>query len=83
MHRSEIPYDTRHEGVLSGVSKLISKHMVRSMHTMHLSCIKICTISKQIKPSFHLTLYTEVPKGTSKMVLDYGALGTNHAPILH
>ena len=67
-HQSEILYDTRHHGVLSGVSKLISKHMVRSMQTMHLSCIKISNISKQIKPSFHLSLFTEVPTSASKMV---------------
>ena len=40
------PYDTRHLGVPSGASKLISKHMVCSMQTVHQSCIKIRTISK-------------------------------------
>ena len=43
---SKIPYDTHDLGVLSGVSKLISEHMVRSMQTVHLSFIKIITISK-------------------------------------
>ena len=57
MDRSEIRYDTRHQGVPSGVSKLISKHMVCSMQTVHLSCIKISTISKQTEPSFHLSLF--------------------------
>ena len=42
---------------LSGASKLISEHMVCSMQTVHLSCIKISTISKQTKPSFHLSLF--------------------------
>jgi len=38
--------NTRHQGVLLRASKLISEHMGRSMQTMHLSCIKISTISK-------------------------------------
>jgi len=41
MDRSEIPYDTCHQGVPSVASKLISKHMVCSMQTMHLPCIRI------------------------------------------
>ena len=59
MDRSEIPYDTRHQGVPSGGSKLFSKHMVCSMQTMHLSCIRIITISKLTDPSFHLSLFTQ------------------------
>ena len=54
----EIPYDTHDLGVLSGVFKLISKNMVRSMQTVYLSFIKISTISKQTEPSFHLSLFT-------------------------
>ena len=57
--RSEIPYDTRLQGIPSGASKLISKHMVCSMQTMHLACIRISTISKLTKPSFHLSLFTQ------------------------
>jgi len=59
MDRSEIPYDTRPQGVPSGASKLISKHMVCSMQTMHLPCIRINTIYKLIEPSFHLSLFTQ------------------------
>ena len=66
--RSKIPYDTHHLEVPLGASKLISKHMVCSLQIMNLSCYKISTISKQIKPSFHLSLFTEVPTGASKMV---------------
>jgi hypothetical protein len=33
--------------------------MVRSMQFVHLSCIKISTISKQTKLSFHLSLFTQ------------------------
>ena len=50
-------YMTRHQGVPSGASKLISKHMVWSMQTVHLSCIKISTISEQTKSSLHLSLF--------------------------
>ncbi|WP_220092615.1 hypothetical protein, partial [Enterococcus sp. HPCN18] len=57
--RSEILYDTRHLGVLLGASKYISKHMVRSMQFVHLSCIKIRTISKQTEPRFHMSLVTK------------------------
>jgi N-acyl-D-aspartate/D-glutamate deacylase len=34
------------------------ENMVCSMQTVHLSCIKNSTISKQTKPSFHLSLFT-------------------------
>jgi hypothetical protein len=39
-------------------SKIIFEPMVCSTQTMHLSCIKISTISKQIESSFHLSLVT-------------------------
>jgi hypothetical protein len=66
-----------------GASKLISEHMVRSKQTMHLSCIKISTISKQNGPSFHLSLFTfEYQQIFQNGFLDYGALGANCAPIL-
>ena len=122
MDRSEIPNDTRHQGVPSGASKLIS------MQTMHLPCIRINTISKLTEPSFHLSLFTQEyqivhPKWFLRLwcirrkmctylalkltmstngqkqdsilhssstnrcfqngFLDYGALGANHAHILH
>jgi hypothetical protein len=32
--------------------------MVCSMQIVHLSCIKISTISKQIEPTFHTSLFT-------------------------
>jgi hypothetical protein len=56
--RSEIPHDPCHLGVLSGASKMIFEPMVHSMQTMHLSCVKISTISKRTKTSFHLSLVT-------------------------
>ena len=64
--RSEILYDTCHLGVLLGTSKYILKHMVRSMQFVHLSCIKISTISKQKQTE--LPLYPGVSSGASKMV---------------
>jgi hypothetical protein len=42
-----------------GASNYISKHMVRSMQFVHLSCIKISTISKQSKLSFHSSPFTQ------------------------
>jgi hypothetical protein len=56
---TKIPYDTHDLGVLSGASKLIFENMICSMQTIHLSCIKISTISKQTEPSFHLSLFTK------------------------
>jgi hypothetical protein len=49
MDQNEIPHDLGHLGVLSGASKMISKPMVSSAQTVHLSCIKISTMSKQKK----------------------------------
>jgi hypothetical protein len=56
--RSKISYDTRHLGVPSCAARLISKHLVCSMQTVHLSWIKISSISKQTKPSIHLSPFT-------------------------
>ena len=67
--RSEILYDTRHLGVLLGASNYNSKHMVRSMQFVHLSCIKISTISKQKQTELPLEpLYLGVSSSASKMV---------------
>jgi hypothetical protein len=59
MERNEISQDPRHIGLPSGVSQIISKPMVRSAQTMHLSCVKISTISKWTKTSFQLSLVTK------------------------
>jgi hypothetical protein len=58
MHQNMIPHDPRHLGVPSGASKIISEAMVRSALTVHLSCLKISTIFKRTKLSFHLSLVT-------------------------
>ena len=59
MDRNELPLDPRHLGVPSGASKPIYVPMVRSVQTVHLSCVKISTISKQTEMSFHLSLVTQ------------------------
>jgi hypothetical protein len=51
----ELSLDPRHVGVPSGGSKVISKTMVRSVQTEHLSGANINTISKRTKTIFHLT----------------------------
>jgi hypothetical protein len=64
--RSEIPYDTRHLGFPSVASTLMFEHMVRSMQTMHLSCIKISTVqtdrTKLPLEPLHLWVPTDFPK---------------------
>ena len=69
MDRSEIPYDTRHLGVLLGASKFFFRAYGMSMQTVHLSCVKISTISKQTKTELPLEpLQLGVQLGSSKMV---------------
>jgi hypothetical protein len=63
--RNEIPHDPRHLGVPSGASKTISEHMLRSVQTMHLSCVKVSTISKWIESNFHLSLLSCTDTKTS------------------
>jgi hypothetical protein len=54
--RKKILHNPRHLGVPSGASKMISEPTVRSAHTVHLSRIKISTVSKRTKTSFQLSL---------------------------
>jgi hypothetical protein len=56
--RNKIQHDPCHLGVLLKASKTVCKPMVRSAQTMQLSCVKVSTISKQIKTSFHVSLVT-------------------------
>jgi hypothetical protein len=58
MDQNEVPLEPRHLGVQSGASKMIYEPMVCSAQTMHLSRIKISTISKRTKMHFHLSLIT-------------------------
>jgi hypothetical protein len=59
LDQNEIPHDPWHLGVPSGASKMISEPVVRSAQTVHLSCIKICSISKRTESSIHLSLVTK------------------------
>jgi hypothetical protein len=56
--RSNIWHDPCHQGVPSGVSKMIYEPMVRSTQAVHLSCVKISTMSESTETSFHLSLVT-------------------------
>jgi hypothetical protein len=58
MAQTEIPDDPRHLGVSSVVLKMISEPIVRSTQIVHLSCVKISTISKWTEKSFQLSLVT-------------------------
>ena len=58
IERSEIPHDPRHLGVQSGALKMIFEPMVRSKQTVHLSYVKISTISKWTETNLHLILLT-------------------------
>jgi hypothetical protein len=55
---NEIPHDPRHLGVPSGASKMISELVIRLAQIVHLSYVKISTISKWTEMSFHLGLTT-------------------------
>jgi hypothetical protein len=58
MDRNEILHDPHHLGVPSGVSKMLSKPMVCSAQTVHLSYVNISAISKRTESSFHMSLVT-------------------------
>jgi hypothetical protein len=58
MERNELLQDPHHLGVSLGASKMISEPMVCSVQTVHVSCVKISTISKQTEMSFCLNLIT-------------------------
>ena len=85
MHGIEIPQDPRHIGVQSGASKMISEPMVRSAQTVHLTYVKVSTISKRAENE--LPLEPLSPRSTIRCVQNdfrtYGMFGANRAPILH
>jgi hypothetical protein len=58
-NRNKIWHDPHHLGVPIGESIMIFKPIVRSAQTVHLSCVKISTISKWTETSFHLSLVTK------------------------
>jgi hypothetical protein len=58
MFQNDFPFDPRHVGVPSIALKMMSEPMVRSVQTMHLSCVETNTTSKQTKTIFHLIYAT-------------------------
>jgi hypothetical protein len=58
MDRNELSLEPCHLGVPSGASNAIFEPMLCLAQTVHLSCLKISTISKWTKTSFHLSLVT-------------------------
>jgi hypothetical protein len=59
MDRNKILHDPRHLGVPSDASKIISELTACSAQTVHLSWIKISTLSKRTETSFYLYLITK------------------------
>jgi hypothetical protein len=59
MDRNKILHDPHHLWVPLGACKMISKPMVCSAQTVHLSWIEISTISKWTATRFHLSLITK------------------------
>jgi hypothetical protein len=51
MDQNELPVEPRNLGVPSGVSKTISKAMVRLVQTVHLSSTDTHTVSKRTETS--------------------------------
>jgi hypothetical protein len=58
MNQNEVPQDPNQLGVALGASEMISNPTICSVQTVHLSCVKISTISKWNEISFHLRLVT-------------------------
>jgi hypothetical protein len=59
MDQNEILHDPRPLGVTSSASKMISELTVHWVQTVHLSWMKISTVSKRTETSFHLSLDTQ------------------------
>jgi hypothetical protein len=63
---------------------MISEHLVRSAQTMHLSCVKISTISNELHQA---STWALSPRSTIGRVQNdfwaYSMFSTNRAPILH
>jgi hypothetical protein len=84
MVQNKILHDPHHLGVPLGTSKMISEPLVRSAQTMHLSCVKICTISNKLNQA---STWASSPRSTIGCVQNdfwaYGMFSTNHAPTLN
>jgi hypothetical protein len=79
-----MPHDPRHRGVPSSASKTISKPMVLSTQTVHLSCTDGNTITKGKEVKFHMPTS---PKSSIGCVQNdfcaHGMFEANRAPLLH
>ena len=53
--RTDLPLEPLHLGLSSGASIMVSEPMVHYAQTMHQSCTKTNTVSKQIEARFHMT----------------------------
>jgi hypothetical protein len=84
MDWTELPLEPHHLGVPSCVSKTISVHVVHSAQTMHLSCVKISTISNELNEA---STWALSPRSTIRCVQnDFwadGMFSTNRAPIFN
>jgi hypothetical protein len=82
--QNEIPLDHYCLGVPSGASKMISEPIVYLVHIVHLSCVKISTISKHTEWA---STWASLTRSTIGCIQNffwvYGTFGANHAPILH
>jgi hypothetical protein len=84
---NKLPFESRHKGVSSSLSKMISEVMVHLTQTVHLSCTETNTISKRTKTSFHLSLVTQDyhpmhPKQFPSLWYVWRKPCTHHAPKL-
>ena len=69
MDRNVLPLELHHLGVPSGASKTISVPMVRSAQTVHLTYVKVSTISKWTENELPLEpRHQGVPLDASKMI---------------
>jgi hypothetical protein len=77
------PLEPHTQGVPSGASKTISEPMVHSAQTLHLSCVKISTISNKLNKA---STGASSPRTTIRCVQNdfsaYGTFGANRTPIL-
>jgi hypothetical protein len=80
----ELPLEPCHLGVPSGVSKMISEPAVCSSQTVHLSCLKISTISNELNQACTWALSS---RSTIRCIQNdfwaYGMFSTNRAPFLN
>jgi hypothetical protein len=83
MDSNKLPFEPRHLGVSSGVSKTISEPIVRPVQTLHLYCTDTDTVSKRTETRVHIT---HSPRSSIGCVPhDFradGTFDTNRAPFL-